>query len=63
MPNEDARQEEYMVVAPTGVALYSFADLRAAAAEAAELNAGHLAVADPHPMVTVRERAALTASA
>jgi hypothetical protein len=28
MLNGDARQEEYMVAAPTGVALYSFADIR-----------------------------------
>ena len=61
MSNGDARQQEYMVVAPTGVSLYSFADLHAASAEAAELNAGHIAVADPDPAVAVREVAALSA--
>jgi hypothetical protein len=59
MPNGDARQQEYMVLAPTGVALYSFADLRAAAEEAAELNAGHSAAADLDPAMTLRESAAL----
>jgi hypothetical protein len=39
VPNVDAVEEKYVVVAPTGVALYSFADIHAAAAEAAELNA------------------------
>jgi hypothetical protein len=63
MPNEDARQQEYMVVAPTGVALYSFADLRAAAAEAAELNAGHLAAAGPDLALSLRESATLIAPA
>ena len=63
MPNEDARQQEYMVVAPTGVALYSFADLRAAAAEAAELNAGHVPAADPDLATALRESAALIAPA
>jgi hypothetical protein len=35
----EAGEEKFVVVAPTGVALYSFADVHAAAAEAAELNA------------------------
>jgi hypothetical protein len=39
VPKVDAGEEKFVVVAPTGVALYSFADLHAAAAEAAELNA------------------------
>ena len=39
VPKGDAREQKFMVVAPTGVALYSFTDVHAAAAEAAELNA------------------------
>jgi hypothetical protein len=39
VPASRAGEQIFMVVAPTGVALYSFADLHNAAAEAAALNA------------------------
>jgi hypothetical protein len=39
IPRENDNGEEvYVVVGPTGVALYSFTDIREASAEAAELN-------------------------
>ena len=64
MSNGDAMQQEYMVVAPTGVGLYSFADLGAAAAEVAELNGvTRLMAADIEMAVSRRESAALSAPA
>ena len=39
VPQEDEKGEEvHVVVGPTGVALYTFTDIREAIAEAAELN-------------------------
>ena len=39
IPQTDEKGEEvYAVVAPTGVALYTFTDIREAVAEAADLN-------------------------
>ena len=40
VPQEDSTGEQlFVVVAPTGVALYTFTDIRDATTEAAELNA------------------------
>jgi len=38
VPQRDGGEEVFLIVAPTGVALYSFTDLHAATSEAAALN-------------------------
>jgi len=38
VPRTDGGEEVFLIVAPTGVPLYSFTDLRAATSEVAELN-------------------------
>jgi hypothetical protein len=49
-PQEDENGEEvYVVVGPTGAALYSFTDIREAIAEAADLNETRMSNRAPLP--------------